>query len=102
MPGELGVYCEGRPVVYSVGLMQGEPAQSVRLLARADRRPGPFHGKTFIIVGGLGPKVREAFEEVEFPIWVQHEENGRAAGGLADLRVPEVQVFKEPPPEVPH
>jgi hypothetical protein len=102
VPGELGVYCSGKPPVYSVGLMQGDRHSQYDFWPGPIDNPEPFLGKTFVIVGGVGPKVREAFEKVEFPIGVQYEEDGRP---LAGWTVHVCRGFKGFPKEagtVPH
>jgi hypothetical protein len=64
-PGELGFYCQGHPVVYSLGLALGDRHSQYDLW-----RPNPvadapaFAGATFVYVGGVNDAVREAFEQV--------------------------------------
>ena len=81
LPGELGVYCEGKPTVYSIGLLQGDRHSQYDFWPGPIDKPEPYLGKTFIIVGGPGPRVCEAFESIEPAIWVEHRENGRPIAG---------------------
>jgi 4-amino-4-deoxy-L-arabinose transferase-like glycosyltransferase len=77
-PGELAFYCQGHPVVYSLGLALGDRHSQHDLW-----RPNPvadaeqFAGRTFIFVGGVGTALREAFGEVEDSLWVAYEEGGQ-------------------------
>lgn len=78
LPGELGFYCSGHPVVYSLGLVQGDRHSQYDLW-----RPNPvadsarFLGQTFIFVGDLGPVVAQAFERIETPRTIIHYERGQ-------------------------
>src|SRR5262249_24528736 len=73
LPGEVGFYCQGRPTVYCVGLAIGDRHSQYDFW-----RPNPvcnsqeFHGRTFIVVGGVAPELRQAFEKVDEPICVTH------------------------------
>jgi 4-amino-4-deoxy-L-arabinose transferase-like glycosyltransferase len=66
LPGELGFYCAGQPVAYSVGPPLGDRRSQYDLW-----RPNPvndpeaFRGRTFIVVGVSGVVLREAFDQVE-------------------------------------
>jgi len=77
-PGELGFYCEGHPVVYSLGPALGDRHSQYDLW-----RPNPisdpdaFVGKAFIFIGGVSPAVREAFTSVDAPQSILHEEQGQ-------------------------
>lgn len=82
LPGELGFYCQGRPTVYSVGLAMGDRHSQYDLwrpnpLADADH----FKGKTFILVGGWLPSLKEAFDVVGSPQFIMHREEGQPLSG---------------------
>src|SRR6266849_532855 len=68
MPGELAFYCQDHPTVYSLGLALADRHSQYDLW-----RPNPifdpdhFHGRTIIVVGELGPAIRQAFAEVDAP-----------------------------------
>src|SRR5262249_47709007 len=72
IPGELGVYCEGRPRVYSVGWAVGDRHSQYDLWANPFDNADDFKGRTFIIVGGLSPTIYESFEKVEPGREVRH------------------------------
>jgi 4-amino-4-deoxy-L-arabinose transferase-like glycosyltransferase len=78
LPGLVGVYADGHPAVYSVGLALGD-----RLCQYDLWRPNPvwdpdaFHGRTFLLVGQLTPAVYDAFAVVEPPREVRHVEAGQ-------------------------
>ena len=78
VPGELGVYCAGHPQAYSVGLMQGDRHSQYDCWTNPIDHPDEFDGRTFLIVGGIGLRVGEAFDRIEGPLLVTHRENGRA------------------------
>lgn len=78
MPGELGFYCAGNPIVYSMGLALGDRWSQYDFW-----RPNPvqdsshFRDSTFVIVGGgVDRALAEAFETVEPPRLITYEENG--------------------------
>jgi hypothetical protein len=81
MPGELGFYCEGHPLVYSVGLALGDRHSQYDLW-----RPNPladaadFAGRTFIIVGS-GDIDALLFDRVEPPRWVTYREGDHVIAG---------------------
>lgn len=81
MPGELGAYCAGQPVVYSLGAVVGERYSQYDLW-----RPNPvadseaFRGRTFVVVN-LADEVRTAFDRIEGPINVNYREHGQALSG---------------------
>lgn len=102
VPGELGVYCEGRPPVYSVGLMQGDRHSQYDYWPGPIDRPEAFLGRTFVIVGGVGPSVRAAFESVDEPVEVRHEENGRPIAGWTVHVCRGFKGFAERPGGVAH
>jgi hypothetical protein len=79
LPGELGFYCAGHPVVYSIGPAMGDRRSQYDLW-----RPNPiedakmFTGRTFIIVGIDNPQVLQlAFDRVEEPVRVTHYQSGQ-------------------------
>jgi hypothetical protein len=77
LPGELGFYCDGHPTVYSVGLAVGDRHSQYDLW-----RPNPcddgeqFIGKNMIIVGDLGPALRDYFDRQDPPRTVVYYEHG--------------------------
>jgi hypothetical protein len=81
-PGELGFYCAGHPVVYSLGPALGDRHSQYDLW-----RPNPiadqekFVGKTFIFVGGVGESLREAFTNVQPSQEVIYREGEQAIAG---------------------
>jgi hypothetical protein len=62
MPGELGVYCQGHPRVYSVGPVVGERHSQYDLWPNPIQDGQAFQGRTFIIVGGLTDPVKAGFQ----------------------------------------
>ncbi len=78
LPGHLRFYCEDHPNVYAVGI----PNQSDRHSQYDYWRPNPikdaqaFVGRTFVIVGDIGPGVRSGFDTIEPFIRVTHTEDG--------------------------
>lgn len=78
LPGELGIYCQGRPVVYSLGLPLGDRWSQYDLW-----RPNPvwdaeaFAGRTFLVVGEADDRLRQAFEWVQEPRDVTYYEHGQ-------------------------
>jgi hypothetical protein len=97
LPGEVGFYCQGRPAVYSVGLAQGDRHSQYDLW-----RPNPvadpdhFRGRTFVIVGFIGPDVRAAFRQVDQPRAVIHAEDGRPVAAWQILVCRDFQGFRLP------
>ncbi len=75
--GELGFYCQGQPIVYSIGLAHGDRHSQYDLW-----RPNPladpqyFLGKTFIIVNSLNGPLDHVFERLDPPLLVTHSERG--------------------------
>lgn len=73
VPGELGVYCAGRPTVYCLGLGLGQRWSQYELW-----RPNPvldpesFRGRTFLHVGEPEPALLSAFAKVDPPLEVEH------------------------------
>jgi hypothetical protein len=63
MPGELGVYCQGHPRVYSIGPIVGERHSQYDVWPNPIQDGEAFKGRTFVIVGGLTEQVQAAFEK---------------------------------------
>jgi hypothetical protein len=101
LPGALGVYCDGHPQAYSVGLMQGDRHSQYDFWANPIDHKERFLGRTFVIVGPVFERVREGFETVQGPVKVEYEEAGRPLAGW-DVYV--CRRFKgfPPPPEAAH
>lgn len=78
IPGELGFYCDGHPVVYSFGLAVGDRWSQYDLW-----RPNPlwepetFLGRSFTFVGEPSAALNEAFESVEGPRVIEYQERGQ-------------------------
>lgn len=78
IPGHLAFSCRGQPTAYAIGIANGTDRHSQYDFWR----PNPvadaqvFRGRSFVIVGELGPEVISAFEWVESPIRVVHGEAG--------------------------
>jgi hypothetical protein len=78
LPGELGFYCQGNPVVYSLGLALGDRHSQYDLW-----KPNPvsnvltFAGRTFIFVGDVTPILRDSFERIDPSQVVVYRENGQ-------------------------
>ncbi|MFO0877651.1 MAG: glycosyltransferase family 39 protein [Gemmataceae bacterium] len=81
VPGALGVYCAGHPQAYSVGILQGDRHSQYDLWHNPIDDPEPFRGRTFVIVGPLGPATLAGFERVEEPRMVEYREHGRILAG---------------------
>jgi hypothetical protein len=79
LPGLLGVYCEGHPDVYSLGLALGDRRSQYDFW-----RPNPvwdpeaFRGRAFVVVGDVPPALLAAFESVDAPREVRYAEGGQA------------------------
>src|SRR4029079_7334526 len=77
LPGMLGAYCAGHPIVYSLRLPSGDRHSQYDFW-----RPNPvddrqqFLGETFVIVGGLSPEVARGFPAVETSLEVSYTEGG--------------------------
>jgi hypothetical protein len=78
LPGEIGFYCEGHPVVYSLGLAVGDRWSQYDLW-----RPNPlwepkeFKGRTFLFVGDPSARLAGAFESLERPRVIEYQERGQ-------------------------
>lgn len=83
VPGVLGLYCEGHPQAFTIGLVNGSDRHSQYDLWR----PNPvddaqvFRGRTFVIVGDITHEVRAAFERVEPRIAVVSSKYGVPIAG---------------------
>jgi hypothetical protein len=65
LPGELGFYCKGNPVVYSFGLALGDRHSQYDLWQpNPISDPQAFCGKTFVYLGEVTPALRSAFDEI--------------------------------------
>jgi hypothetical protein len=98
LPGELGFYCEGHPVAYSLGLGLGDRHSQYDLW-----RPNPladvdaFRGRTFIFVGNVSSQLKAGFQEVDTPLVVTHVQNGEP---LAEWTVSVCRGFRGLPSAV--
>jgi 4-amino-4-deoxy-L-arabinose transferase-like glycosyltransferase len=78
LPGELGFYCAGQPVVYSIGPPLGDRRSQYDLW-----RPNPvndpdiFRGRTFIVVGATDRALEGAFERLDPPRVLTYREAGQ-------------------------
>lgn len=82
VPGELAFYCEGHPVVYSLGLALGDRhSQFDYWHPNPVADPAVFVGKTFIVVGEFHPELREAFARVDEPATFFYSQDGHPLGG---------------------
>ena len=82
VPGELAFYCQGHPVVYSLGLALGDRnSQFDYWHPNPVADPDSFAGKTFIVVGEFHPELREAFARVHEPAGFLHSQDGYPLGG---------------------
>jgi hypothetical protein len=74
LPGELGLYCEGQPTVYSIGMVQDDRHSQYDLWPGPANDPDSFRGQTFLIVGAVREPLRNCFEQVEETRLVRHLE----------------------------
>jgi hypothetical protein len=80
IPGQLRFSCVGHPDAYAIGI----PNRSDRHSQYDFWRPNPvadaqaFRGRSFVVVGSLGPHLLAAFDRVEQPVRVIHAEDGIA------------------------
>jgi hypothetical protein len=77
IPGELGVYCEGHPTVYSIGPIVGDRHSQYDHWPNPIRDGEAFQGRTFVIVGGLNDRVKEAFKSAQLKREVTYNEKGQ-------------------------
>jgi hypothetical protein len=96
LPGELGFYCRGHPVVYSIGSAGGDRSSQYDLW-----RPNPvddpaqFRGKTFLLVGQGEIDLKGAFDQVGPQRVLVHREAGY---GIAAWSVVVARGFRGFPP----
>lgn len=78
LPGELGFYCSGQPIVYCLGPAMGERHSQHDLW-----RPNPladapkFAGKTFILVDCPSAALEQAFDQLQPLRTVTYQEEGQ-------------------------
>ena len=78
LPGEVAFYCQGNPVVYSLGLALGDRHSQYDLWhPNPVGDPGLFEGQTFIVVGDIHPFLMQAFDHVDKPQRVDYLVDGR-------------------------
>jgi hypothetical protein len=77
VPGELGLYCSGHPRVYSIGLAAGDRHSQYDLWLNPVADPRAFHNRTFLVVGGITPTIRAAFEQVGQTVQITYREHGQ-------------------------
>jgi hypothetical protein len=77
LPGEVGFYCRAQPTVYSLGPALGDRQSQYDLWhPNPIADPGPFLGKTFLVVG-VGPEaLRAGFDAVGETRVVTYSERG--------------------------
>ncbi len=81
MPGELGVYCQGHPQVYSFGLAVGDRHSQYDLWDNPIDNPRPFLGRTFLVVGVYdSEELRAAFDSVAMAGKVMNMSDGQPLG----------------------
>ncbi len=77
LPGELGLYCQGHPQVYSLGPVTGDRH------SQYDLWPSPFtegeqlRGRTFLVVGDLTEELKAGFDFVWPSGYVEHYARGQ-------------------------
>jgi hypothetical protein len=78
VPGHLGFYCEGHPQAYALGTVNGSDRHSQYDFWRPNpvKDAQAFRGRTFVIVGDIGPELRQGFEWIEPGREVVHSEGG--------------------------
>ena len=70
LPGSLRCYCDEHPDVYAVGVANGSDRYSQYDFWKPNPMDDPqdFIGRTFVIVGDIGPGLATAFDWIEQPI----------------------------------
>jgi hypothetical protein len=81
LPGELGVYCNGHPQAYSVGLVSGDRHSQYDLWPNPVHDGGQFRGRTFILIGGLNEAIEAGFQQVGPTMFLRHFERGQPVTG---------------------
>ncbi len=103
LPGEIGFYCQGHPPVYNIGRAQGDRYSQYDLW-----RPNPiddpevFREKVFIIVGGVGDKLKEGFRRVDLFKHVTHFEDGQPVAGWDIFLAYDLRRLPEPDKQPGH
>jgi 4-amino-4-deoxy-L-arabinose transferase-like glycosyltransferase len=77
LPGLIGVYCDGRPQAYSLGMALNDRASQYDLWPGPVSDPDDFRGRTFLVVGVPDPELWPAFERWEGPYDVHYAEQGQ-------------------------
>jgi 4-amino-4-deoxy-L-arabinose transferase-like glycosyltransferase len=78
LPGEISFYCQGHPESYSLGGGIGDRHNQYDLWRpNPVEEPGPFLGKTFIMVGARKGCIDDAFRHVDDTYEVFHYEDGQ-------------------------
>jgi hypothetical protein len=78
LPGEMCFYCQGHPDVFSLGGGVGDRHSQYDLWRpNPVAEPGPFLGRTFIMVGARAANVRGAFDVVEPTRDIFYQEDGQ-------------------------
>jgi 4-amino-4-deoxy-L-arabinose transferase-like glycosyltransferase len=95
LPGEIGFYCAGHPTAYSAGRVMGDRhSQYDEWHPNPVADPGPFAGRTFVIVGGF-PAELDCFDSIDPPRTVTHYERGQP---VASWTVVVCRGFRRFPP----
>jgi hypothetical protein len=77
LPGELAFYCHGHPGVYSLGLALGDRHSQYDFWhPNPIAEPDAFAGRTFILIGNVSPRLRQAFDSVDEPHVIIYRERG--------------------------
>jgi hypothetical protein len=78
LPGEMGFYGEGQPVVYSLGLAVGDRRSQYDLWHPNPLwEPEEFKRRTFVFVGESTSSLAEAFDRLDAPRIVEFREHGQ-------------------------
>jgi hypothetical protein len=97
LPGELGFYCQGHPVVYSIGSAGGDRSSQYDLW-----RPNPvddpdlFLGKTFLLVSQGKIDLSRDFAAVEPQRVIVHQEEGHAIAAWSVVVARGFRGFRRP------
>jgi 4-amino-4-deoxy-L-arabinose transferase-like glycosyltransferase len=98
LPGELGFYCQGHPVVYSIGSAGGDRSSQYDLW-----RPNPvddptfFLGKTFLLVSQGEIDLTEVFAVVEPQRIIVYQEEGHSLAAWSVIVARGFRGFPRPP-----
>lgn len=77
VPGELGFYCAGQPITYSVGLAVGDRQSQYDIWPNPLTDSERFLGRTFVFVGCRSPELMRAFDEVDIPRRIMYHVKGQ-------------------------